>query len=137
MILRSSLEAEAAFASRLSQRLHAPVITEPAAVEDYGFDALLAGLLGQRLADECCHLALLLALGGRAHVRARVRRRDQRVARAVVDDLDVDVVETAEHSQTRSIRRAGDGLPHAHVAASAGRAWGFGSTHRLSSYCIP
>src|SRR5262249_53236537 len=52
-----------------------------------------------------------------AGLQLGARHRHQRAARDVVHELRGDVLERAEHDEARALRRAGDLLPNAEVAA--------------------
>src|SRR4051812_18596362 len=94
-----SLELEAAFARRLGERLHAPVVAESRAVERHFRDAGGLRLLGDALA----HLGRRFLLGavgeGAAHVLLEGRGGGEHLAARRVDDLRVDVLVGAMHGE--------------------------------------
>src|SRR5262245_55559278 len=93
-------EVQSALASAVGQRLHAAVIDVTVAVEHDLLDALLDARLGDRLADRARHrrLAALARL-----LELERRRRHERLAGHVVDDLAVDLLVAAEHGQPRAL----------------------------------
>src|SRR5688572_8862429 len=100
------LKLQTCFARRVGHCLHAPVIEEPVAVEHHALDALLQQPLGDRLANR---LGALDVAAGRLlrqpalHGRLDGRGRGDGAAGHVVDDLDVDVRDAAEHRQPRPL----------------------------------
>src|ERR1043166_6507033 len=98
------LEFQSRFARCVGHRADAPVIEEAAAVEDDALDALFDRSLGDRLADRfgAFDVAAADALVERAlQRRLDGRRRHQRLAAQVVEDLRGDVGHAAEHAETR------------------------------------
>ena len=90
------LECESSFAGGLRERLHAAVVHEPAAVEDDEANAFFLRSFGQRLADQPGNFALLFAIAYRFEIGFEVASRDERVARTIVNELCVNVVQAAE-----------------------------------------
>src|SRR5947208_1956887 len=90
--LSSVLELQAALAGGVGQGLDAAVVAAPAAVEGDGLDAGGLGSLGDRLADPLGRLDVRAGLQLAADLVDRARRRGQRAAVEVVDDLGVDVL---------------------------------------------
>src|SRR5271154_5867325 len=108
------LEAQAAFARRIGERLDAAVIEIAAAIEDHLFDALLLGALGDQLADRLGGGDAGAGLQSLARRLFQRRRRHHRGARIVVDHLRVDVLRGAEHGQALALaRRAPQRAAHA------------------------
>src|ERR1700759_130762 len=91
-----SLEAQPALARRIGQRLDAAVIEIAAAIEHDFLDAVLYRSLRQELADRLGRIDV--GTGLLAHILFQRRRRSQRLALQVVDDLGVDVLGRAEHA---------------------------------------
>src|SRR5262249_30889052 len=88
---------------------NAPVIEEPAPVEDHALNALLDRPLGNRPADLL--RTLQVAAGHsvaerRLDLRFDARRGDERLAAQVIDQLGVDVRNAAEHAQPRALAGA-------------------------------
>ena len=93
---------------------NAPVVEEPAAVEDHSRDALADRSLGDGGADG--RGALDVAAAGALGERALQRRIDarggrERLAAQIVDHLRVDMRHAAEHAQPRPLGRARNPLP--------------------------
>src|SRR5215218_8580982 len=110
-----SSEVQPALAGTVGQGGDPPGVPVPAAVEDDRGDAGCLRAVG----DQGAHLAGqggLVALGA-AQARVHRRRRSQRAARGVVDQLHVDVPRAAVDDQARTLRRAGDALAQPVVAA--------------------
>src|SRR5258706_11969221 len=84
------------------------VIQVSAAIEDHALDALVLRLLGDERTDRL-RRRLVRPLGGRVLLHARGR--DDGLAGGVVDHLRVDVLETLEHRQARTLGGAGDFVP--------------------------
>src|SRR5207237_9046917 len=95
-----------------TERFDSSVIGVPAAIKDCLADALGLRLLAEHRADRLRTLALL----GVSVLGVDARRGDERVARVVVDELRVDVLDRAEHGEARTSRAPADLLPHARVA---------------------
>src|SRR5262249_12262055 len=96
------LELQAALAGRIGQRLDLPVIDVAAAIEHDATDPLFSRALRDQLPDPLprrdvgVHRALFLeAVGER-------RRVSERLSRAVVDDLGIDVAAAFEDGQSRT-----------------------------------
>src|SRR5262249_55206182 len=109
-----ALELKATLAGAVGQSLDPTMVEEPATVEHDRGDALLFCPLRERLTNP------LRAVGlgaGRALAQGRlqVRGRRQGVAGHVVDELTVDVRETAEHRQPWSLGGAAQRAPNAAV----------------------
>src|ERR671912_1525313 len=100
-----------------------------ASLEDDTFNARGAGALGQQPADAACRVLVGGAAG--AQVGLVSRRRRQRAAGDVVDDLGGDVLVGAEHGETRPLGRAPDVLPHAGVTLDACVSLVLGAVHHL------
>src|SRR5262245_55064652 len=96
------LEHQAASARRVGERLHPSVVHVTAAIEHHALDALRLRLLGQELADQLGRRDVAALRLPRPEDLAAAVDRQQRPARVVVDQLRVDVVEAAEHRQTRA-----------------------------------
>src|SRR5688572_1213359 len=111
-------ELQAGFARRVGHRLDAAVIEEPVPVEHHALHALLEQALRDRLADRlgAGHVA---ALGGGVertlHRRLDRGGRRDRLAVGVVDHLDVDVRDAAEHGQARALSGAAHPLADAEL----------------------
>src|SRR5437773_3968960 len=115
-------EFQSGFPGRVGDGANAPVIQESAAIEDDAFDPLVDRALGDRLADHFGALQVPAAHRLLEHAferRLDARRRRQRLAAHVVDDLRVDVADAPEHAQARTLFRAGDPLPLAQMDAHA------------------
>src|SRR3954467_3783176 len=94
------LELQPRFARGIRDRLDPAVIEIAAAIEDHPLDALLDRALGDGLAQRLGAGEVAAAHLGREHRlqhRLGARRRGQRRAAHVVDDLRVDVRDAAEH----------------------------------------
>src|SRR6058998_3072350 len=93
------LENKPAGASRVGERLHAPVVHIAAAIEYHALDSLRLRLLGQELSNEFGGGDV--APGGLARTEhlAPTVHGQERSPRVVVYELRVDVVQAAEHGQ--------------------------------------
>src|SRR5215210_2490397 len=103
------LEFQSCFTRGVRHGANAPVIQETAAVEHDALDALLDGTLRDGRADRLGALEVSAAdaLVERAlDCGFDARRRRERPATEVVDDLRVDVREAAEHAQARPLGRS-------------------------------
>src|SRR6478672_9270992 len=120
----SSSEFEPAFARGVSQRCDPSAIGVPTAVEHHGLDTCGLGALGDQLSDPDA-VGLLVAVD-RTHVGLDGRRRGQRDAVLVVDQLHVDVPRGAVHHQARGLRRARDLLAEPGVPAQPSHPTGLG-----------
>src|SRR5438270_1065428 len=109
MFLDIALKLQSGFARSVGERLDSAVIKEAAAVEHDLLDAGCLRLVGDGLA----HSRGLLQAVALLLQRDR-RRRRERAPALVVDDLRVEMVEAAEHGETRPLRGAGG--VHAHAA---------------------
>src|SRR5439155_21758546 len=92
-------EVETGFAGGIGERLDPPVVPEPGSIEDDALDTGGPGPLGDQAADD--RRLFDLGLLGAAELLLDRRRRRERLARAVVDDLRVDVDVAAEHREAR------------------------------------
>src|SRR5688572_4762362 len=120
--VRMILEFQSGFAGRVGDGADAPVIEEPAAVEDHPLDPFFDRPLGDRLTHRlgAFHVAAAHVLRERAlHRRLDARRRHQPLPAQVVDDLRVNVRHAAEHAQPRPIGPAGDAFALAQLNALA------------------
>src|SRR5687767_5745790 len=106
------LELQASLTGAIGHGLHSAVILVTGTVEDDLGDAGCLRLFGNRLADSECAFRL------RA-VHAFVADGHQRTLCHIVDDLCIDVLEGAEHHETRTLRGATHCLAHAEVTALA------------------
>src|ERR671937_1738335 len=106
------LELEAGFSGGLRERLHPAVIEVPAAIEHHAANAGLACLAGYRLAD--------LGRGGEVvfgQLQIRGRRRRQRPAAGVVDELNIGMGQAPEDRQSRPLRGSRQLHPDSPVAS--------------------
>src|SRR5438105_1171215 len=132
--ISGSLECESGFAGGLRERFDATVIFEAATIEDDGGDALFFCFPGQRLTDKPGDFALLLlAIASRLDIGLEVAGGHERVARAVVDDLRVDVFEAAEDGEAGAFGSACEAFANAEVTSSAGGAGETGLLHKKAS----
>src|SRR5690242_4347787 len=107
------LELQPAFAGSVGHRLHAAVILIPTAVEYDLRDPLVLGDRGDLLPD----IERLLRLLPFAHLDRRHRR--ERARRGVVHELGGDVLQRAEHDESRTLGRPLHRLAHAQMTANA------------------
>src|SRR5690606_23643770 len=87
--------------------------------EDDLRDALRLELSGDRLADELRGLALVRVVRLRLDVLRQGRDVSERLARDVVDDLRVDVLEAAEDGEAGTLGRPADLAADAELASLA------------------
>src|SRR5258708_2780493 len=112
-----SLETQPAFTRRIRQRLDAAVIEIAATIEHHFGDAVLDRTFREQLADGLSRIDVGAGVAALAHRLLQRRRRGQRLALQVVDDLRVDVLRRAEHRQTRAAAGgAAQRQPHALLA---------------------
>src|SRR5258705_9955257 len=96
------LETQSAFTRRVRQCLDAAVVEIATAIEHHFLDAVLDGAFRQQLADRLGRIDVGASVSGLAHRLLQRRRRGQRLALQVVDDLRVDVLRRTEHRQPRT-----------------------------------
>src|SRR5678816_4936265 len=107
--IKATLELQTCFARGFGNRLHAPVIEKPVAIEDDPLDTLADQPLGDRLAYRLGTLDVTPGCFLRQrtlHCRLDRRCRRNRLARGIVDDLHVHVGDAAEDRQPRPLDRA-------------------------------
>src|SRR5690606_37079082 len=112
---RSRSEVQACLAGSFGEGLDAAVIEIAVAVEDHPVDFLLDADLGDERPDLLRRVGLVLGALTLQVGRQR-RRRRQRTAGLVADDLRVDVLRAAKHRQPRALFRAGDLVADAELA---------------------
>src|SRR5580704_2932954 len=98
-------EIQSAFARRLGQSLDPAVIEVAAAIEYHVLDALFLGALRDQLADRLGRVDAGAGLQAFARRLLDRRRRSERDARVVVDDLGIDVLGRAEHGEPLALAR--------------------------------
>src|SRR5690606_31447362 len=108
----SRLQVEAALAGTLSERADPPVVLVAAAVEADRGNARGLRPLGDGHANRSRHVHL----GGPGEVALAARRRSQRPAGRVIDDLGIDVLRAAEDRQARTLGAAADAEAQARVS---------------------
>src|SRR5690349_5408685 len=113
--LVSHLELQSAFARAVGDGLHATMVTVAGAVEHHPGHARRLGLLGQQLSDRLAAGDLALALD--LDALAAVAHAEEGDAEIVVDQLGVDMLERAEHHQSRALGGAAHPLANPQVAA--------------------
>src|SRR5689334_363569 len=101
-----ALELQSRFARRVRQCLDAAVVLPPAAIEGDFVETRRLCLLGNRFADSFRGGDVAAVLELAADVLLHARRRCQRLAGVVVDDLGVNVLVGAEHAEPRALGRA-------------------------------
>src|SRR4051794_17185189 len=117
----ADLEAQAALAGGIGQRLDAAVIKVARAVEDHARHAGSARALGNEAPDLLRRVDVAAALQLAAHVLLERRGGREGHAAVVVDDLGVDLLRRAEHRQPRTaVRRLADRTPYSRLAAVFG-----------------
>src|SRR5204863_6838170 len=127
-------ELQPCFPRRVRHGADAPVVEEPAAVEDHALDAFFDRPLGDGFADRLGPLDVAAArrLVERALHRGLHRgRRHERLAAHVVDHLRVDVGHAPEHAEARPLGRPGDPLALPQLDADPAIVFGF-DFHRLT-----
>src|SRR5262249_37180250 len=110
-----ALDGQPALASGVGERLDAAVVAVAAAIEHGGLHAGGLGPLGEAGPDPLGPLPA----GKRLEVRLGPRRRRQRVAAVVVDELGADAAVGAEHGDARALGAAAHLGAHAAVPALA------------------
>src|SRR5690242_2635565 len=109
------LEAQSALARGIRERLDAAVIEIAATVEHDFLDAVLHRAFREQLAHGLRGVDVGTSL--RTHVLFHRRRRGERRALQVVDDLRIDVLRRAEHGEARpAVRGTAQREPHALLA---------------------
>src|SRR5271165_6144250 len=98
------LELQSRFAGCVGKGLNAAMVQITATIEYYFRDAFFFGALSDGFADQLCafHVAALTPqrfLSGRGS--------SQGVALRIVDNLGIDVIDTAEHGEARTLLSAG------------------------------
>ena len=116
---------KSAFARTIGQRFHDAVVQIPVPVEHHLRDVLLQRLLRRELPDLLAPApsAPSTSLNCSRHVLREVRHRDERLARRVVDDLGIDVLQAPEHRQPRAL---------ASVPEMVSRMWRFSASPVLN-----
>src|SRR6478735_1002834 len=115
-----SSQGESALAGPVGDSCHPAVVLVAAAVEHDGGDAGSLGALGDELAD-LAGLGRLVTVRG-TQVGLEGRRRRERLADAVVDDLGRDVPGGPGHDEAGTSGRTRDLLAKAHVTTLTGNA---------------
>jgi hypothetical protein len=116
---QSSLELQSARARPIGQRLNAPVIRIPAAIEYDQLQALRDRPAGNQLANPSRLLSLIKAGQFTPQLRIQGRRGDQSITQIVIYDLSINMLEASKHIQTRAQSSAMNISPNALMAAQA------------------
>src|SRR3569833_90695 len=110
-------ELEAGFAGGVGQSLHPAVVKIATTIEDHFLDLGRLAALGDQLADGLGCILRTAALDRTLDVLVQARRRCQRTARRVVDDLGIDILVRAVDAQTGATIGPGlDRLANARLA---------------------
>src|SRR5215468_5756213 len=115
VVRTSGSELEAACARCVRERLDPPMILIAAAVEHGLPDPAVLGFLCDDLADDLRGRDIAAELLSLLEFRGSAICRRQRLARRVIDELRVDVVEAPKNGQPRALGRPLDDAAYAHV----------------------
>src|SRR5258706_9317166 len=107
------------FPRRIRERLDAAVVLVPAAVEHYFADSSGLGALGDGFADDLGRRDIAAALEILFRFFVDRAGGNQRLARAVVDNLSVDMAQRPVNAETRALGGAGNLGAHALVHTPA------------------